>query len=167
MRRRLKRTIKAEDEFTEIDSQSGLGSAPPHEVVMLTEKERGWVVLIPEETAAPPPPPLPEKDLGSGCLSSPLYLSFPSPPCHTPSVPEVDEAEERERYRQSPHLGHRSPGFHRRQSVLSYISVGRWSASTQGSRRRRIWILWISILCVIGVIILVGVLAGLLSKRVA
>jgi hypothetical protein len=49
--------------------------------------------------------------------------------------------------------------------VLSYISVGRWSNSTRGGRRRRNLILGISIGCVVGVILLTGLLAGLLARR--
>jgi hypothetical protein len=170
VRRHLSRRLKHrnEDEFTDIDSQSGFGSVPPVQVV-LTERERGWVVLLPEPqdrigerspTSGPPPP---EKD----CLVSPACLSFGSPiGAASPPPPTTDDEEKGRRiHPQSPHLGHRSPDYHQRQSVLSYISVGRWSASTQGSRRRRSWIIGITVTSIVSLIILTGVLAGLLSKR--
>lgn len=161
--RRLRRKTSREagnegdsDEFTEFDSQSGFGSVPPVQVV-LSEKERGWVVLIPEQSQDVAPP-LPEKE---GCMPSPTCLSSPSPTKSNHTDPELD----RELYIQSPHLGHRSPDHHHRQSVLSYISVGRWSASTQGRRRKRDWIVGMTIGCLVGVTVLTGVLAGVLSKR--
>lgn len=163
VRRHLSRRLKQnEDMFTDLDSQSGFGSVPPVDVV-LSEKERGWVVLLPERGSTPPPPAIPEKDI---CMGSPMCLSFGSPNrSASPSGVDEEKAEDRRNFRQSPHLGHRSPDYHRRQSVLSYISVGRWSASTQGLRRRRSWVMGITIVSIVGIIVLTGVLAGVLSKR--
>ena len=176
VRRHISRRLKHrnEDEFTDLDSQSGFGSIPPVEVV-LTERERGWVVLLPEspqveELASAPaqsqshPPPIPEKD---HCMTPSMCLSFGSPTRGDPAddVATADTEEKGRVYQQSPHIGHRSPEYHRRQSVLSYISVGRWSASTQGLRRRRSWVMGITIVSIVGIIVLTGVLAGVLSKR--
>lgn len=121
----------------------------------------------------PLPPALPEKDHDHGhCLGSPMCLSFGSPsPSRTRTKPDEEKDADSNMntdmrlFRQSPHLGHRDRDYHKRQSVLSYISVGRWSASTQGIKRRRRWIVGISVASIIGVIVLTGVLAGLLSKR--
>lgn len=115
------------------------------------------MVLLPEKSEEGLPPPVPEKD--GMCLHSPTCLSSPTKSGHD------DTHVEREVWLQSPHLGHRSPDHHQRQSVLSYISAGRWSASTQGRQRRRRWVLGVSVGCLIGVIVLTGVLAGLLSRR--
>lgn len=164
VRRHLSRRLrhKQEDEFTDLDSQSGFGSTPPIDM-LLDEKERGWVVLVPEkiEMLTPPAPPIPKKD--HYCSTSPMCLSFPSP--DTRQAVDVETEGGRGVHVQSPHLGHRSPNHHQRQSVLSYISVGRWSASTQGRGRRRKWVIGVTTASIVGVIILTGVLAGLLSKR--
>jgi hypothetical protein len=64
------------------------------------------------------------------------------------------------RVEQSPHLGHRSPGWQKRQSVISYISTGRWS---QHEKRRWIWSVTVG--AGIVVIVIIGLLAGLLSRR--
>lgn len=175
--RRLKHRHEDQDQFTDLDSQSGFGSIPPVEV-LLTERERGWVVLLPERDQrderegkeAPTwtgptsnPPALPGKDQDQ-CFGSPMCLSFGSPSRTIPDE-EKDVDVDVGPFRQSPHLGHRDRDYHKRQSVLSYISVGRWSASTQGILRRRRWIVGISIASIVGVIVLTGVLAGLLSKR--
>jgi hypothetical protein len=154
------RRNRREDQFTEIDSQSNLGSAmietenPEQD---LSEKEKNWVVLLPEKTV-----PIPVED---DISPQPTCVSFPS--CTSekrPPKPE-EEIQDRRLFLQSPHLGHRSPDHHHRQSVLSYISVGKWSSSTRGGRRRRKLVLGISIGCVMGVILLTGLLAGLLAKR--
>ncbi|EIW70973.1 hypothetical protein TREMEDRAFT_59908 [Tremella mesenterica DSM 1558] len=61
---------------------------------------------------------------------------------------------------QSPHLGHRSPGWRNRQSILSYMTTGNWD-----EKKRKKWRIGLMVLSVIGVILIVGLLAGLLSKR--
>jgi hypothetical protein len=133
------------------------------------EEEKNWVVLIPE-----PGPPTPTKGKDDGTTTRiPTCMTFhpcsnEKPPL-TPSIDHSEGEEEQERtaepFRQSPHLGHRSPDHHHRQSVLTYLSAGKWSSSTRGGRRRRKIVLGISIGCVIGVILLTGLLAGLLAKR--
>lgn len=153
------RRNRREDQFTEIDSQSNLGSATAENAPIdqdQPEKEKNWVVLIPEKTV-----PIPVED---DISPQPTCVSFPS--CTSERRPPVEEeVVDRRLFIQSPHLGHRSPDHHHRQSVLSYISVGKWSSSTRGGRRRRKLVLGISIGCVIGVILLTGLLAGLLARR--
>ncbi|KAK8847688.1 hypothetical protein IAR55_005547 [Kwoniella newhampshirensis] len=61
---------------------------------------------------------------------------------------------------QSPHLGHRSPNWRNRQSVLSYLSAGVWV-----NRAKRRWWLVISIGVGIVMLVIVGLLAGLLSRH--
>jgi hypothetical protein len=109
---------------------------------------------------------IPEKDpsLEENISPQPTCISFI---CASESEKRVEEVpiQDRAAFIQSPHLGHREPDHHHRQSVLSYISVGKWSSSTRGGRRRRKYVLGISIGCVIGVILLTGLLAGLLARR--
>jgi len=142
-----------EDQFTEIDSQSNHDSTTPTILPQPDERERHWVVLIPEK-----------EPLEDNISPQPTCISFV---CASESEKRVEEEPIRDRaaFIQSPHLGHREPDHHHRQSVLSYISVGRWSSSTRGGRRRRKYVLWISIGCVVGVILLTGLLAGLLARR--
>ena len=145
-----------EDQFTEIDSQSNHDSTAPAIVPQPEEKERQWVVLIPEKNP----------ELEKNVSPQPTCISFN---CASESEKRQVEAEvpiqDRAAFIQSPHLGHREPDHHHRQSVLSYISVGRWSNSTRGGRRRRKYVLGISIGCVVGIILLTGLLAGLLARR--
>ncbi|WVQ80109.1 hypothetical protein IAT38_002210 [Cryptococcus sp. DSM 104549] len=79
------------------------------------------------------------------------------------------------RYEQSPHLGHRSPDWRNRQSVLSYVSTKVWDPAVGpgatvwggkgpgGRMRRKVLVLGLG--AVVLVILIVGLLAGLLSKR--
>jgi len=150
---------RREDQFTEIDSQSNHGSTRVEAVIQdaahVQEKERHWVVLVPDKHA----PPLPiEHDISPDTCVSFICAS-------DGEKKQAEEIPDRALFLQSPHLGHREPDHHKRQSVLSYISVGRWSNSTRGGRRRRKLVLGISIGCVVGVILLTGLLAGLLARR--
>jgi hypothetical protein len=144
-----------EDQFTEIDSQSNHDSTAPTILPQPEEKERHWVVLIPEKD-----PPLEES-----ISPQPTCISFICASEGEKRQVEEEPIQDRAAFIQSPHLGHREPDHHHRQSVLSYISVGKWSSSTRGGRRRRKYVLGISIGCVIGVILLTGLLAGLLARR--
>jgi hypothetical protein len=69
---------------------------------------------------------------------------------------------------QSPHLGHRSPHreLHRghRQSVISYLSTGRWSGSETRRKQRR-WVWWVLGAGMVGMVLVVGVVLGLVLGR--
>ena len=138
------------------------------------------VIVFPERLSRPPPPP-PEKDVPLSCTTvmciepSPTSLGGMSTGDKGHDVEKAtrgvstrqhasvrSEAEVRQslHHRQSPHLGHRSPNWRNRQSVLSYISTGTWD---DGARRR--WWIAIAAGCLIIVVLLVGLLAGLLARR--
>jgi hypothetical protein len=145
---------RKEDQFTEIDSQSNHESLMVETPVPHSEQEKHWVVLIPDKNAATLP--IEDDTSPNTCVS---FI------CNSEKREVEEGIPDRAKFIQSPHLGHREPDHHRRQSVLSYISVGKWSNSTRGGRRRRKLVLGISIGCVVGVILLTGLLAGLLSRR--
>lgn len=62
--------------------------------------------------------------------------------------------------RRSPHLGHRSPGWRKRQSVVSYLSTGVWD-----KRAKRKWMIGVISGGAVVVLVLVGLLAGLLTRK--
>ncbi|OCF33749.1 hypothetical protein I316_04461 [Kwoniella heveanensis BCC8398] len=73
-------------------------------------------------------------------------------------------------YPQSPHLGHRSPGWRNRQSVLSYISANGWQEDPvydrESVRRRKWrWKVGLGVGSGLMVILIIGLLVGLLVKR--
>ncbi|WWD21778.1 hypothetical protein CI109_106265 [Kwoniella shandongensis] len=79
---------------------------------------------------------------------------------HQEGQSKPDEGETKKWYPQSPHLGHRSPNWRNRQSVVSYLSTGVWD-----ERARRKWWIVIGIGAGIVVVVIVGLLAGLLSRH--
>jgi hypothetical protein len=172
-RRQFSRRIKRDDEFTDIDSQSGFGSTLVDIVLVeenpqarQPEKEKNWVILVPgpEEMDQDKPPVLQTKGRMPTCMTfHPCGDQEDKSPPRPQGSEEGDEVPDT--FRQSPHLGHRDPDYHQRQSVMTYISVGKWSSSTRGGRRRRRLAMGISIGCVVGVILLTGLLAGLLARR--
>ncbi|WVF69474.1 hypothetical protein IAT40_004251 [Kwoniella sp. CBS 6097] len=75
-------------------------------------------------------------------------------------------------YPQSPHLGHRSPNWRNRQSVLSYISANGWQDDSvydrdRDSVRRKKWRWKVGLGAGSGllIILIIGLLVGLLVKR--
>ncbi|WVQ98362.1 hypothetical protein IAU59_005485 [Kwoniella sp. CBS 9459] len=86
-----------------------------------------------------------------------------------PLVPRYD-SKGRPYYPQSPHLGHRSPNWRSRQSVLSYISANGWQDDPVHDResvRRKKWRWKVGLGVGSGliVILIIGLLVGLLVKR--
>ncbi|WWC59796.1 uncharacterized protein I303_102358 [Kwoniella dejecticola CBS 10117] len=61
---------------------------------------------------------------------------------------------------QSPHLGHRSPDWRNRQSVISYLETGVWEEKPKNRFR-----LWVALAAGLVVLLIVGLLVGLLVKR--
>lgn len=61
---------------------------------------------------------------------------------------------------QSPHLGHREPGWKNRQSMMSYLSTGKWNY-----KEKKRWMWAVGTGASIMVIVIIGLLAGLLSRR--
>ncbi|WVO14931.1 hypothetical protein L204_102571 [Cryptococcus depauperatus] len=147
------------------------------------------VLVFPEELDLAPPPTPPKDDkqapstegnkqLPDCTITSCFSLTSPFP--NVNNDPEKgllqqqayckEQVEEQIKFEQSPHLGHRSPHWRQRQSILSYISTATWDPVTglpplPSQCKRRRWIL-LGIVCgVIGIVLVVGLLAGLLSKQ--
>ncbi|WWC86588.1 uncharacterized protein L201_001465 [Kwoniella dendrophila CBS 6074] len=72
-----------------------------------------------------------------------------------------DEEEVSRYYPQSPHLGHRSPNWRNRQSVLSYIETGQW----ENDKQKRNLMFKIVLIGGLIVILIIGLLVGLLTRR--
>ena len=132
------------------------------------------IVIFPERREKPPP--IPEKDIGLSCTQVVcLEPSSPTPLLNFPldlgeADPEKGElrrwataatsAQAEQYHPQSPHLGHRSPNWRNRQSVVSHLSTGQWDKLA-----RRRW--WIAVGVGLGVlvILIVALLAALLTRR--
>ena len=82
--------------------------------------------------------------------------------CFEPDSGVIDIEKGTERYQQSPHLGHRSPSWRRRRSLVDYLESGVWDEKV----KRRWWI-GIGVASGIVLIVIVGVLAALLAKKQA
>lgn len=160
--RRVGRNESREDLFTELDerSQENIQVDMPEHV--------GEIMVFPEKRASIPPP-LPEKPGKMGKCRDITYVE-PLEPVSPVDYSRIEKGrqvggssaaeEEAGWVEQSPHLGHRSPGWRKRQSVLSYMSTGVWSY-----RAKRRWMWSISIGAGIVVVMIIGLLAGLLSRR--
>ncbi|WVW78087.1 hypothetical protein I302_100038 [Kwoniella bestiolae CBS 10118] len=61
---------------------------------------------------------------------------------------------------QSPHLGHRSPNWRNRQSVISYIETGVWEKKPKNRFK-----VWMGVGAGVVVLLIVGLLVGLLVRR--
>nr|XP_018999077.1 uncharacterized protein I203_08392 [Kwoniella mangroviensis CBS 8507]OCF62538.1 hypothetical protein I203_08392 [Kwoniella mangroviensis CBS 8507] len=88
--------------------------------------------------------------------------NYLSPKCNTQGHdPEKGEGDVVLRYSpQSPHLGHRSPNWRNRQSVISYIETGVWEEKPKNRFKT-----FIGVGAGLVVVLIVGLLVGLLMKR--
>lgn len=138
-------------------------------------------VIVFKEKRASLPPPVPEKPRRLGKCRDVTYVD-PLDPVDRVDYGELEKGYEKDRrnfgengergaerlgeggdggwVEQSPHLGHRSPGWKTRQSVMSQLSTGVWSV-----RAKRRWVRSVGIGAGVLVIVIVGLLAGLLSRR--
>ncbi|ODO03660.1 hypothetical protein L198_02511 [Cryptococcus wingfieldii CBS 7118] len=110
-----------------------------------------------------------EQDGPSANSNSSRGLVQGDDPASAPASAAADAAQvEPEKYHQSPHLGHRSPTWRHRQSILSTLSTGPawtpvlswrewWTAQggSKGKRKRRFLMLG-----AVGAVVLVGVVGG-------
>ena len=149
----------------------------PHSAGISLPPKDGQIVVFPERRMKPLPPL--EKDAGLSCAN--IVCLEPSSPTHLLHFPldlgekerDVEKGEtSKERsgdeteagaadfHPQSPHLGHRGPHWKNRQSIHSHLSTGHWEKMA-----RRRW--WIALGFGAGllVILIIGLLAGLLTRR--
>ena len=159
--RRLERHTSREDTFTELGD--GSGDDEPVER-LATLEQSGGVTVFPERMSLPPPP-LPDKPRRDGLYCKDVVCL--SPASHTPlfDYSQMEKAAPRQAEstawaEQSPHLGHRSPNWRKRQSVVSYIATGEWD-----EKAKQRWLYAVLIGAGVVLILIVGLLAGLLSRR--
>ncbi|WRT64477.1 uncharacterized protein IL334_001409 [Kwoniella shivajii] len=167
----LKHTVHSDDDHEEDDRQKGVNRIGGK-----------GVIVFPEEQVLKPSPSLPPKDSTLYCIGSTRFNSCFSPTSPTPllSVPlpspsstpsktreeiekRIEQGEVVMRYTrspQSPHLGHRSPDYRSRQSVISYLETGVWEEKPKNR-----WRWSIIILSSLVVLLIIGLLVGLLIRR--
>ncbi|ORY30216.1 hypothetical protein BCR39DRAFT_530002 [Naematelia encephala] len=184
--RRIRRTHSREDAFTEIlsdhegadDDEDDPNLFPAETLVDRMSIDdstgRGGVVTLSEiPSRSPSPPPLPPKDTpiiaAFGRLrrttvfhvrgTTAFHFLTPAGPNHEPYV-DLEKAQPRVPQAQSPHIGHHSPDWRKRRSVVSYITTGQWSVNA-----KKRWGVAVGVGAGIMLILIVGLLAGLLARR--
>jgi len=159
--RRLDRHTSREDTFTEIGDEEGNDEAV--EQLAAPEKD-GRVTVFPERVSLPPPA-LPHKPRRDGVHCKDVVCISPTSPTGTFDYTQMEKVEPRQMessvwVEQSPHLGHRSPSWRKRQSVMSYVSTGNWD-----ERARKRWLYAVLVGAGVVLILIAGLLGGLLSRR--
>lgn len=183
--RRLKRNQSKEDVFTELGSDENVRDMDDP-TLFPPQNAEGEVLVFPED--APPVPPKERRSIlmrnghrarksvrlsvddvkhGVGLIPvtcttvvcvSPSLSTLPRSSNAT-DLEKGEPIETPEPWTQSPHLGHRSPEWRKRQSVLTYISTGRWNG------RARSWYIAVGIGAGLIVIVILGLLVGLLTRN--